>query len=89
MTMGARVIPTSVERGEMPSTVIRKASYSEATRELRITFLSGRVYVYAGVPKAIYEAYCAAPSKGTFFNVAIRGRYRFRELPQDRKRSAR
>lgn len=73
----------------MPSSVIRKASYNRGTKELRITFVSGRVYVYSGVPKAIHDAYCNALSKGSFFNMAIRDRYRFREVVQDRKRSAR
>ena len=73
----------------MPSSVIRETSYDEATKAMRVTFVSGRVYRYDGVPKAIYSAFCNAPSKGTYFNVAIRGRYRFHELVQERNRSAR
>ena len=49
-------------------------------RELRITFVSGRIYAYSDVPQSIYESFVAAPSRGTFFNIAIRGRYRFREI---------
>ncbi len=83
-------IPSSVERGpSMPSSVIGDATYDEATREMRVTFVSGRVYVYDGVPGSIYRAFCNAPSKGAFFNVAIRGRYHFHEVAQDRNRSAR
>ena len=86
----APAIPPSVERNqEMPSSVIRDTSYDETTKEMRVTFVSGRVYVYDGVPRVIYNAFCNAPSKGVFFNVAIRGRYHFHELPQERKRSAR
>ncbi len=85
-----RAIPASLERGQpMPSSVIRDMSYDEKTKEMRITFVSGRVYLYGEVPKAIYRAFCNAPSKGAFFNVAIRGRYTFHELSQDRNRSAR
>ncbi len=73
----------------MPSSVIREASYNKDTKELRVTFVSGRVYIYSGVPKTIHDAFCNALSKGSFFNTAIRGRYRFREVFQDRKRSAR
>jgi hypothetical protein len=85
----ARAIPASVERGQMPSSVIREASYDDTAKEIHVTFVSGRVYIYSGVARSIYDAFCKAPSKGAFFNVAIRGRYPFRELPQDRKRSAR
>jgi len=73
----------------VPSSVIREASYNRETKELRVTFVSGRVYVYAGVPKTIYDTFCNASSRGSFFNAAIRGRYPFREIAQDRKRSAR
>jgi lysyl-tRNA synthetase class 2 len=90
MTNSAQAIPASVERErEMPSSVIRDTSYDETTKEMRVTFVSGRVYVYDGVPRVIYNAFCNAPSKGAFFNVAIRGRYQFHEIVQDRKRSAR
>jgi hypothetical protein len=78
----------------MPSSVIREASYDDTTREMRVTFVSGRIYIYSGVARSIYDAFSKAPSKGAFFNVAIRGRYHFHELAafapsQDRKRSAR
>ena len=43
-----------------------------------MTFISGRVYVYAEVPKTIYDTFCNASSRGSFFNAAIRGRYPFR-----------
>ena len=84
MTMySARAIPAIRLRAtdrQMPSSVIRDAGYDETTSEMRVTFMSGRVYVYGGVPRSIYNAFCNAPSKGAFFNVAIRGRYHFHEL---------
>ncbi|MBN8956392.1 MAG: KTSC domain-containing protein [Rhizobiales bacterium] len=39
----------------------------------------GRVYAYAGVPRPVYAAFQAAPSKGRFFNAHIRNAYRYRE----------
>jgi len=61
------------------SSTIREATYSPETRELHITFGSGRTYTYAKVPQVIFEAYLASPSQTTFFNIAIRGRYHFHE----------
>jgi hypothetical protein len=38
--------------------------------------------VYAGVPKAVYDALERAASKGTFFNKFIRDAYSFKEVTQ-------
>lgn len=81
MVMRSQYIPPQTRAIE--SSVIREAAYAADRRELRITFVSGRQYAYANVPPSIHEAFLASPSKGTFFNIAIRGRYQFREiLPQ-------
>lgn len=66
----------------MPSTAIRDFGYDEASRQLTITFVSGRRYVYDGVPPAVFDAFKDAPSRGGFFNREIRDRYRFREVSQ-------
>ena len=65
------------------SSVIRDATYLAGARELQITFVSGRRYAYANVSQSIYDAYLTSPLKGTFFNIAIRGRYHFREIFRD------
>jgi hypothetical protein len=65
----------------MPSSVIADFSYASATRELTITFRTGRVYTYFHVPAATARAFADAQAKGTFFNHYIRDRYDFRELP--------
>jgi hypothetical protein len=62
----------------MPSTAIRYLNYDSARRELRVTFTSGRRYVYEQVPPAIYAAFSNAPSRGAFFNRQIRDRYAYR-----------
>jgi hypothetical protein len=59
----------------VPSSVIRSFSYSAKNRELSITFVSGRRYVYTDVPKDVFDAFKAATSKGTFFNNEIRDCY--------------
>ncbi|HEV2746754.1 MAG TPA: KTSC domain-containing protein [Allosphingosinicella sp.] len=61
----------------MPSTVISGFDYRPAERELEIRFVTGRRYLYHGVPPAAFEAFRAAFSKGRHFNAHIRGRYRF------------
>ena len=64
----------------MPSTVIRRFDYSPVVRELTVEFVTGRRYVYSGVPREEAEALRAAFSKGVHFNKTIRDRYPYREL---------
>jgi KTSC domain len=64
----------------MPSTAIRNLFYVPAKRELRVTFVSGRRYVYADVPADVFDAFKTAESRGAFFNLEIRDRYEFREV---------
>jgi len=67
----------------MPSTAIRAHAYDDRTRQLTITFVSGRRYVYDEVPKAVYTAFTRADSLGGFFNSKIRDHYRYREIEAD------
>jgi hypothetical protein len=64
----------------MPSAVIRDFSYNVATRQLTVTFATGRVYVYAAVPPDVHNAFRASGSKGRFFNQEIRDNYDCREI---------
>lgn len=59
------------------SSAIRRIAHDEASRELRVTFTSGKTYIYYGVPRATYEAFIDSPSKGQFFNEHIKDRYSF------------
>jgi lysyl-tRNA synthetase class 2 len=59
----------------MPSSVIRFFRYAPDRRELKVTFVSGRIYVYEGVPAEVAATFGEARSKGTFFNRNIRDRY--------------
>lgn len=61
----------------MPSSVVAKMEYDEASENLRITFVSGLVYDYKHVPEKIYRARKAATSKGTYLNRHIKGNYVF------------
>ena len=68
----------------MPSTAIRDLFYVSKKRELRVTFVSGRRYVYADVPAEVFDAFKTSTSRGTFFNHEIRDRYAFREVTRER-----
>jgi hypothetical protein len=68
----------------MPSTAIRNLFYVPAKCELWVTFVSGRRYVYVGVPSDVFEAFTTASSRGAFFNEEIRDRYPFREVTRGR-----
>lgn len=67
---GARIVPY------VHSSAIRRIEYNPTTKVLSIWFVeSGGPYDYYGVPYHVYEAFLAAPSKGTFFNMYIRDQY--------------
>ena len=64
----------------MPSTAIRDCDYDAEQRELTVTFVTGRRYVYFDVEPDTYEAFTSAASKGGYFNTRIRDRYAFEEI---------
>ena len=61
------------------SSAISRADYNAATRELHVTFASGRAYTYFGAPPEVYFQFMRAASQGRFFNALIRDRYAFVE----------
>ena len=65
----------------MPSTVIRRFDYSAEREELTVEFVTGRRYLYSGVPLAEAERMRAAFAKGSYFNHHIRDRYACTKLP--------
>lgn len=59
----------------MPSSVIEQMQYDTRWRVLLVKFRdSGEVYRYYDVPRAVWEAFVAAPSKGTFLNETFKAR---------------
>jgi hypothetical protein len=62
----------------MPSTAVQHISYDEAGHEMKVTFVGGATYTYYDVPKQVFAAFRAAPSRGQFFNQFIKDRYDFR-----------
>ena len=58
------------------SEIIAHIHYQADSQELSLWFgPEGQRYIYFGVPPAIYAALREAPSRGRFFNQAIRDRY--------------
>jgi hypothetical protein len=57
------------------STTLRAFAYDDVREILQLEFLSRAVYHYYGVPAAVHEAMLGAPSKGSYFNWVIRGRF--------------
>jgi len=62
------------------STSLRTVSYDEAQARLQLEFCSRAVYQYFNVPPAVYRSLLDAPSKGRYFNEAIRGRFPYRPI---------
>lgn len=63
------------------SSTLAIVAYDEARELLQLGFCSRAVYQYFGVPAAVHQALLGAPSKGRSFNHAIRGRFRYRLIP--------
>jgi lysyl-tRNA synthetase class 2 len=61
----------------MPSSVIQSFVYDKAECRLVVRFVSGKVYIYEGVPEDIAAGFNTAASKGIYFNDVIRDRFSF------------
>lgn len=57
------------------STTLLALAYDDGQGILQLEFCTRAIYHYYGVPAAVYEALLGAPSKGSYFNRAIRGRF--------------
>ena len=59
------------------SSNIEAIGYDETSQELHVQFLSGSTYVYYDVPSELFDAFVAAPSKGSFLNREIKEVFRY------------
>jgi hypothetical protein len=66
-----------------PMTFLR---YHDDTRELDITFTSGKIYRYQNVPLELYIELLDAESKGAFFNDNIKDEFVSSEVRLKRER---
>lgn len=64
----------------MPSTAIRAFHYDPQSRQLEVTFITGRRYFYFNVSPEKANAFRNASSKGAFFNREIRPYHDYREV---------
>lgn len=69
----------------LSSSVIARIAYDEEERALSIWFRETGRYIYSGVPNAIYEALCKAPSAGRFYNECIKRCFPCRPDPERRR----
>ena len=57
------------------SATLVAVGYDETSEILQVEFRSHAVYRYFGVPGSVYATLATAPSKGRYFNGAIRGHF--------------
>ena len=62
------------------SKAIAMFAYDPGTQSLLVGFKTGGTYAYQDVPRAIFERFRQAPSKGQFFQSTIRDRFAARRL---------
>jgi lysyl-tRNA synthetase class 2 len=62
---------------DVGSSMMNRIDYEESTKELDITFTSGKTYRYLDVPPEIYGALVDADSKGQFFNEYIKNEFAY------------
>jgi KTSC domain len=60
------------------SATLVTVSYDDARELLQLEFCSRAVYQYFNVPAVVHRSLLDAPSKGRYFNEAIRGRFPYR-----------
>jgi hypothetical protein len=69
-----------IEMVPVRSSNLASAGFDEEAQTMRIEFVTGSAYDYAGVSRATYDALLAAPSAGEFFARNIRNRFSFTKV---------
>jgi hypothetical protein len=62
------------------SSTLATIAYDRTRGLLQLEFGSRAIYQYFGVPASVHEDLLRAPSKGSYFNRAIRGKFRYSRL---------
>jgi len=66
----------------LSSSMIDRIAYDEEQRILIVSFRDTGKYLYHDIPSAIFEAFCAAPSAGSFFNTYVKDHFRCTRDPE-------
>lgn len=69
-----------VKTARVRSTAIRSLSYDSIRKDLKVTFRSGRTYIYTPVSQEFYEKMKKSRSKGRFYNRNVRNNEAFTSL---------
>lgn len=67
---------------EWNSSLLEAAAYQDRLALLEVTFRSGSIYHYFGVPAQTYQELLRAESKGRVFNSHIRNRFAYIHIPK-------
>ena len=62
------------------SSTLATVGYDRTRELLQLEFNSGALYQYFRVSARVYGELLRAPSKGSYFNQAIRGKFRYRRI---------
>lgn len=65
-----------IPRHPVQSHSIAAVGYSNRLQILEVEFKKGGVYRYTGVPSSVYRRLLASGSKGRFYHLFVRGRYK-------------
>jgi hypothetical protein len=57
------------------SSFIDAVAFYDYSNTLEVRLNSGQTYTFLGIPKGIYDAFMAHPSKGKFFNQVLKPFY--------------
>ena len=66
------------------SSTLATVAYDRTRELLQLEFNSGALYQYFRVSATVHEALLRAPSKGSYFNQAIRGKFPYRRISSGR-----
>jgi hypothetical protein len=62
------------------SSALATIAYDRTRELLQLEFNSCALFQYLGVPATVHEALLGAPSKGSYFNLAIRGKFPYSRI---------
>jgi len=70
------------------SSTLATIAYDEIHELLQVEFRSSALYQYFRVPSTVHEGLLSAPSKGSYFNQEIRGKFRYRRVSDSQAKAS-